>query len=53
MLYSKKIIASRTEAPAKFLSTQARRLAMGGESFGENVEMRPKIYLPVISLLQV
>jgi len=37
-LYSQKIVASKTKAPAKFLSTQARRLAMGEESFGGNVE---------------
>ena len=37
-LYCEEIIASKTKAPAKFLSAQARRLAMGGESFGGNVE---------------
>src|SRR5262249_51267229 len=33
------IIASKTMAPAKFISTQARRLAIAGESFASNVEI--------------
>jgi hypothetical protein len=33
-------LSPRRLGDAKFLSTQARRLAMGGESFGENVEGR-------------
>jgi len=38
ILYGQEVIASKTKPPAKFLSTQDRRFAMGGEPFGGNVD---------------